>query len=344
MNTSLQAFISYLLCWYFTFILYIDRSKKVFCSAIFNGTTLQIFCDGRVSCSCRDTAGIFNLGNVFKRSVFDIWQGQGYTGLREKFLHNKIPHRICASCPQMKIVPKAQAIFEIAEFPAAIFFENTAACNLNCFSCRRDNVEETRKIFIMPKDLAERILSEVCSHQELKCIVILGQGEPFLDKNLCAYIKMLKQINPQIRIYTSTNGLLFDRSSFIEEVISSGLDYLTFSIDGATEQSYLKYQIGGNFQKVYENIKQFMEIKKRLHASSPEVTWQYILFRWNDSLREIRLAKSLAKDAGVDKLDFQTTFAPILGISLRSLSFLLRHLPAYLRKKEHLSFVCKYEP
>lgn len=333
-NIAVQDFLNNCAYIFYRVLLKIFRRKGIFCEAIFSGTTMQIFCDGRVSCSCRDTSGIFNLGNVFHQSVFEVWHGKGYNDLRNLFKQTKIPNKICATCACMRLVNKENVKYDVVNFPDGIYFENTAMCNLNCFACKREAVLKTRAVFTIPKEKAIKILSEICDYQKSKpWILILGQGEPFLDSNLSFYVSFIKKRMPQMEVLTSTNAIPLDSESKIIEVINSGIDKITISIDGATERSYLKYQIKGDFKKAFSNMKKFIEIRNKMHLKKPLIIWQYILFRWNDSRKEMKLAQKMAREIGVDEFVFKTTMVPILCISFRSISFLLKHIFRFLSKK-----------
>jgi MoaA/NifB/PqqE/SkfB family radical SAM enzyme len=140
-------------------------------------------------------------------------------------------------------------------------------------------------------------------------------------------------------VLTSTNGIILDDEGRMSEIINSGIDTIIFSIDGATESSYLKYHIGGDFRKALSNMGKFIEIRNKMHAKKPLVVWQYVLFRWNDSREEIRSAQGISKKIGVDKLVFHTTAVPIFGISARSVSYYIKNLFKFAAKREKISLI-----
>jgi len=343
-NIALQGAVSSLIyAFYFSFSK-IAIKKKIFCDAIFSGTTMHILCDGRVSCSCRDTTGEFNLGNTLHQPIFEIWQGEKYSALRHSFIENKIPHKICTTCPSFRFVDRRKIKYDIASFPTGIYFENTAACNLNCFACKRDVIAKKRSVFVMPKEKAQKLLNEIASlGKPLNSFAILGQGEPFLDDNFCYYVKIIKEKMPGCHVFTSTNGICLDGADKIKKIIGSGIDRIVFSIDGATKKSYLKYQTGGDFDKAIENMKRFVAVREEMHSKTPEIVWQYILFRWNDSCKEMRAAENMARDIGVDRLVFHTTMVPILCISIRSILFVLTRLFQFIKKEKNISLISNYE-
>ena len=80
------------------------------------------------------------------------------------------------------------------------------------------------------------------------------------------------------------------------------------SIDGATAESYRKYRIGGAFSKAFGKMKALADACRaagthRKYSSGlrgrVQITWQYILFEWNDSDDELALARELAQSIDV---------------------------------------------
>ena len=74
------------------------------------------------------------------------------------------------------------------------------------------------------------------------------------------------------KIFTvvTTNGYFLTRE-LSRELILSGLDYHILSVDGATDETYRKYRIGGQFETVLSNIREIVDLKKELKSSSPFV-------------------------------------------------------------------------
>src|SRR5262249_4141221 len=82
------------------------------------------------------------------------------------------------------------------------------------------------------------------------------------------------------------------------------MDRVVFSIDGATPESYCKYRVGGSFSKTHGKMRALVDACRaagtwRKHVSDRprrvQITWQYILFEWNDSDEELRTARELAR-------------------------------------------------
>jgi Radical SAM superfamily len=141
-------------------------------------------------------------------------------------------------------------------------------------------------------------------------------GEAFLHKRAVEMCERIKARFPHVYLYTSTNGLAFTEES-VRRLVRTGIDEITFSIDGATPESYVRYRQRGNFAKATANLRAAVDEKRRLAADVPVINWRYILFTWNDSEQEMTRARALAAELGVDRLCWEITDHPESAFSRR---------------------------
>jgi hypothetical protein len=130
---------------------------------------------------------------------------------------------------------------------------------------------------------------------------------------MCEYIKTNF---PHIYLYTSTNGLAFTEEK-VRQLARSGIDEVTFSIDGSSQENYVKYRQRGNFDKAIANLRALLDERAKLGKDTPFVNWRYILFKWNDSDTEMERARAMAKEYGVDRLCWEITDHPEDSFSRR---------------------------
>jgi hypothetical protein len=133
---------------------------------------------------------------------------------------------------------------------------------------------------------------------------------------MCEYIK---KHFPHIYLYTSTNGLALTEAQ-ARRLVHSGIDEVTFSIDGATQASYEKYRQRGKFDVAIANLRAMADEKRRSGVDVPFLNWRYILFCWNDSDEEMALARRIATEIGVDRLCWELTDHPEEAYSRRFLN------------------------
>jgi hypothetical protein len=134
-------------------------------------------------------------------------------------------------------------------------------------------------------------------------------GETFLHKRAIEMCEYIKSRFPHIYLYTSTNGLAFNEEQ-VRRLVHSGIDEVTFSIDGATPASYATYRQRGDFEKAIRNLRAAAEEKRQAGRDVPFINWRYILFTHNDSDEEMDLARRMAAEIGVDRLSWEITDHP----------------------------------
>ena len=100
---------------------------------------------------------------------------------------------------------------------------------------------------------------------------------------MCEYIKTKF---PHIYLYTSTNGLALNEEK-ARRLVHSGIDEVTFSIDGASQDTYVRYRQRGKFDKALANLRAMADEKRKSGRDVPHLNWRYILFNWNDSDEEM---------------------------------------------------------
>ncbi len=185
----------------------------------------------------------------------------------------------------------------VTAHPLALMIEPTNICNLSCPLCPSGSGELKRARGMMDLKLFKDITDEV--HHAIGMFILWNQGEPYLNPD---FNEMARYASSKgIYTMTSTNGSLPLNP---EEIIESGLSRIIFSLDGTKPESYEQYRMGGDFDLVLRNISELARLKRIRKSKTPYIVWQFILMSHNES--EIDKAKEMAKQIGVDKLEFKT--------------------------------------
>jgi MoaA/NifB/PqqE/SkfB family radical SAM enzyme len=280
---------------------------------------LVMLCDGRVVCGCADPYGRRVLGDARQSSIRDVWAGEVITRLRGDL--NAGGSTFCGDCPLKRPLPKDEAPsvrpLDAGAYPGRMFIECTAACNISCREacCAPETgITRTRQAGMLDFELFRRVVDEV--GPSLGRIDFFNYGEAFLNKRAVEMCEYIKTRFPHIYLYTSTNGLAFSEAA-ARRLVHSGIDEVTFSIDGATQASYEQYRQRGRFDVAIQNLRAMADEKRRAGLDVPFLNWRYILFTWNDSDAEMDLARKLAVDIGVDRLCWEVTDHPETAFSRR---------------------------
>jgi hypothetical protein len=277
-----------------------------------------MLCDGRIVCGCADPYGRRVLGDAKTASIAEIWNDTTIRTLRSDL--NAGGSKFCGDCP-LKLPlhgaePTVRAV-ETGRLPSRLYIECTAACNISCAQacCAPETgITKTRKAGMLDFDLFRNVVDE--AGPGLVRIDFFNYGEAFLHKRAVEMCEYIKKRFPHIYLYTSTNGLMFTDES-ARRLVHSGIDEVTFSIDGATHDSYVQYRQRGKFDVAIRNLRTMAEEKRRSRRDVPFLNWRYILFKWNDSDAEMNLARELAADIGVDRLSWEITDHPEDSFSRR---------------------------
>jgi radical SAM protein with 4Fe4S-binding SPASM domain len=181
----------------------------------------------------------------------------------------------------------------VSSKPYLAFFDPVSFCNLRCPFCETGRRVGSREGTKMPLENYKHMLEHIGDY--LYNIKFYNWGEPFFNDDLPEMIRLAKSYS----IFTdlSTNLSLTISDEKIENIISSGLDFLLCSIDGASQETYQKYRVGGDFELVMKNLNTFIKKKKEMQSKRPQILWRYFVFKHNEM--EIDKAKKIAEDLGV---------------------------------------------
>lgn len=155
-------------------------------------------------------------------------------------------------------------------FPTRIHVEPTNICNLDCRFCPYGR--QKRRSGYMGVELFRKIVDE-CAGRDVK-LWLHFLGEPLLNRDLSILVAYAKEMRiPQVGL--STNAF-FLTPKIGEQLIRAGLDRLECSVDGFDPASYLHLRRSAGFDRVVENIKGFLQLKRDLDADRLIVSIQFM--------------------------------------------------------------------
>ena len=278
-----------------------------------------MLCDGRMVCGCADPYAKRVLGDARTTSIAEIWQGPVASQLRADI--NQGGSSFCGDCPLKLPLAEGEAPpqrdLQVAAHPGRLYIETTAACNISCnqaVCAPETGITRTRQAGMLDWNVFTKMVDE--AGPTLGRIDFFNYGEAFLHKRAVEMCEYIKAKFPHIYLYTSTNGLAFTEEK-VRQLARSGIDEVTFSIDGASQETYVQYRQRGNFDKAIANLRALLDERAKTGGDLPFVNWRYILFNWNDSDAEMNKARALAAEMGVDRLCWEITDHPENAFSRR---------------------------
>jgi radical SAM protein with 4Fe4S-binding SPASM domain len=136
--------------------------------------------------------------------------------------------------------------------------------------------------------------------RQARSIGLHGAGEPLLDPSL---FDLLGELDPKRNEtgFNSNGHLLTPRIR--DQVIKSGLGWISISLDAATPGTYLRIRRRKDFEPLLGKIRALVDERNRLEQRRPEVEINMTLMKLN--LEEAPPFVELAADLGVDRVMFQ---------------------------------------
>lgn len=178
----------------------------------------------------------------------------------------------------------------VTAFPWKVKINTGYRCNLKCPLCATGLRESPPK-----PDLSIEMFRLLLDKLEpVEEVYLFGWGEPFINKDIFEMIRLAKSRGKRVSI-DSNLSLVSDEK--MRSIVESGIDVLSVSLDGVSQEVYEQYRIGGDYELVVKNIRRIQEIKRELKKQTPEVQWQYIVNRRNE--KDLDRASRAAKELGV---------------------------------------------
>ena len=189
-------------------------------------------------------------------------------------------------------------------YPSHLIIDITNICTLKCTLCPTGAGLPGRKKGMMPLATFKRIIDEAGRY--LISIDLFNWGEPLLNSDVYEMIAYAHKRH--IVTSVSSNFQHFSEKA-AEQLISSGLDILILSIDGASQESYEKYRVGGDFRKAIDHVSLVVKKKRESGSVHPHICWQFLVMRHNE--HEVEAAQKMAKELGVDSITIDHAYLPV---------------------------------
>jgi radical SAM protein with 4Fe4S-binding SPASM domain len=179
--------------------------------------------------------------------------------------------------------------------PIVVKIEPTNVCNFRCPGCRTGSGQDKSRRGMIRFDDFRSIVDQTCRHA-FKCILYMW-GEPLIHPDLFRMVRYAAMKNMAVQLSSNLNVF---RPSYADQLVQSGLEHLIVAMDGVSQEVYEVYRVGGQVQKVVDNLEAILRARRTRGSRLPFVELQYIVFEHNR--HEIPEARQLAERLGVDRL------------------------------------------
>ncbi|MEI8348643.1 MAG: radical SAM protein [Candidatus Omnitrophota bacterium] len=177
-------------------------------------------------------------------------------------------------------------------WPPILVVESTNCCNLHCIQCLRTNAALAQRGF-MSFDSFRKIIEQF---PYLMSVQFSGFGEPFMNKELFEMVSFVRKTRRHCLTQVFTNGSLLDEDIACR-IITSGLSMVNISLDAISPSSYQAIRKGGDFNRIVENIKRLLVLKRKYRSRTPEVRLDFCLM--DENLHERGKFLEFARSLGI---------------------------------------------
>ena len=193
--------------------------------------------------------------------------------------------------------------FRLHGRPYLIYIDPVNYCNLHCPLCPTGSGTLQRLRGMMSLEEFRSYVDSVAPFAYE--ITLTNWGEPLLNPSLFDLVRYARSKNLSTNLSSNLNRLNPEEA---DSLLTCGLEYLIISMDGATQESYARYRVGGRLNTVIANTRHLIQRRRDLGLSSPMIRWQFIMMKHNE--HEIGAARNLAREVGVDQIRFITVGIP----------------------------------
>jgi len=176
--------------------------------------------------------------------------------------------------------------------PKWIFVSLSHKCTYQCKIC---GVVKILKGYELESDYIKKTIDEAAKWSWDSTVLFTG-GEPFLRQDIFSLFDY--SVNKNLKTEVVSNGSLIN-DVLAEKIVSSGINNIAISLDGASENTHDFIRGKGAFNKAVKAIKMLVSAKRR-RGNGPQISvWVTII---NKNIKELLDFIPLVKEIGIDCL------------------------------------------
>ncbi len=186
------------------------------------------------------------------------------------------------------------------KLPTYIQIEPVGQCNLRCQMCAiqfRQDGPPFGPLAFMDFSQFTDLIDQFTTLRELH---LQGLGEPMMHPRF--FDMVTYAVGKGIKVTTNSNLTLLN-SRRAERCVTSGLDCLHVSLDGATAETYERIRVRAHFERVVGNLERLLAMRERLQSTTPRIHIVMVIMRQN--LQELPDLVRLAHLWSVEQLFVQ---------------------------------------
>lgn len=183
----------------------------------------------------------------------------------------------------------------VNNMPVKLTIHTNKNCNLNCGFCGYSSKQTSNPNDIMSLDTLNLIASEIFPTSNV--VIPTTYGEPLIYPYFDEFIEKVRHYRNRLSMYTNGDLLIKNRIISIMDILND----IKISFDGATRETYEKIRNLSNYERVFDNVKLFLKLRKEIKfLPPPSLTFQYTLMKSN--INELPEFVKIISELGADRL------------------------------------------
>jgi len=170
-----------------------------------------------------------------------------------------------------------------------IYVEPTSRCNLNCVTCIRHSWDEPFED--LPWPAYQALIDGLAGFPEAKTVAFAGFGESLCHPRFPDMICLAHERG--LRTEMTSNALLLAPPT-AERLADAGLDQITVSIDGTSDESLAAVRPGASLGKIVGNVNELRRRCEQGRAAPLRVGIEFVAMRSN--IREMPALQKIAEE------------------------------------------------
>ena len=173
--------------------------------------------------------------------------------------------------------------------PMKLQMESTDLCNARCIMCSHA-YQSGSGVDLLRSGILDRLASIL---PFLRVVVLHGNGEPFLKKDISAYLEFLSSYG--IKFIANTNLSILDKrilDRFREDFLE-----LNISCDGHNKELYESIRCGLQYESFIENV-------RKVRAECPDLTMKMSVVVMRQNMEHLSDLVEFAGELGFDEIMF----------------------------------------
>lgn len=199
--------------------------------------------------------------NLIKNAIFKVLYLPGVNSVYRKIYRRNIIKKLDN--------------FKLANLTVSI--EPSNLCNSRCAMCPYPKMVRPKEVMRM--ELFKKIVDD-CFNEGIRNFNLNFYNEPFLDPLLFERVKYMKSKGLKVSFFSNASVL---NESMHEKIFESGIDTISFSVDGAKKETYEKIRIGLDFDKTVRNILSLLAAKNERGLKKPKIRVVFVKQKLNEN-------------------------------------------------------------